>query len=265
LLHQDPATLAAWREAIVAFVDRELGLHLHPRQRLRPIADGIDFLGYVIRPQYRLVRRRVLGALHLDLRRLAAACSLRPLRVHASVPGTGVWMWQPTPPVAVAAAQARLESFRAHAARAASHRLCQGLATRYPGLARVLSLGPRDQPWRVVAPPATGAQAWHRRLWLRAHLPEHILVVRHGARVLIRDVPDAATRRRLPRHWPRVRIDVLRRLLLRQGHPVAWIAARTGSLAPAWVVTARWWPIPPQPSSCTISTPPPGVVPCTIF
>ena len=41
---------------------------LNPRERLRPVSDGIDFLGYIVRRDYRLVRRRVVNALKVRLR-----------------------------------------------------------------------------------------------------------------------------------------------------------------------------------------------------
>ena len=71
LLHPDRSLLASWHKAIGASLPWHFGLSLNPAQtRLRPVSNGIDFLGYIIRPQYRLVRRRVVGAMK---RRLAVA------------------------------------------------------------------------------------------------------------------------------------------------------------------------------------------------
>lgn len=67
LLHRDPAQLLAWRDQIGVFLERELGLALRDPGRLRPVADGVDFLGYIVRPRYRLVRRRVVGNLEEHL------------------------------------------------------------------------------------------------------------------------------------------------------------------------------------------------------
>jgi RNA-directed DNA polymerase len=61
LVHQDRAQLAAWQVQIEQFLGQRLGLSLKADQRLRPLADGIDFLGYVIRPTHTLARRRVVG------------------------------------------------------------------------------------------------------------------------------------------------------------------------------------------------------------
>ncbi|MES9905747.1 MAG: reverse transcriptase domain-containing protein [Sedimenticola sp.] len=68
LLSTNPDELATWREAIQAFLEEELLLKLNDkRERLRPVSDGIDFLGYIVRREYRLVRRRVVGNLFAKL------------------------------------------------------------------------------------------------------------------------------------------------------------------------------------------------------
>ena len=54
---------------------QRLLLQLNPsRERLRPVSDGVDFLGYIVRPFHLLVRRRVVGHLREALR-----CSERVL------------------------------------------------------------------------------------------------------------------------------------------------------------------------------------------
>ncbi len=55
--------LAAWERRIEAFLSAHLGLRLNERRKLRPVSDGIDFLGYIVRPDYLLVRGRVVDAL----------------------------------------------------------------------------------------------------------------------------------------------------------------------------------------------------------
>jgi hypothetical protein len=62
ILEKERAQLEFYKSAITEFVDKKLKLTVHPDKLfLRPIADGIDFVGYVIRPGYVLVRRRVVG------------------------------------------------------------------------------------------------------------------------------------------------------------------------------------------------------------
>jgi hypothetical protein len=71
LLHESPAQLNAWRTAIAAFLEERLQLRLNDRKTvLQPIARGIDFVGQVLRPHRRQIRRRTF---HDALSRTAAA------------------------------------------------------------------------------------------------------------------------------------------------------------------------------------------------
>jgi hypothetical protein len=45
LLSDDPEQLRDWRVAIAGYLDQALELELNPHQRLRPMSDGVDFLG----------------------------------------------------------------------------------------------------------------------------------------------------------------------------------------------------------------------------
>ncbi|HET7163060.1 MAG TPA: reverse transcriptase/maturase family protein [Rhodanobacteraceae bacterium] len=67
LIHRDREVLAAWQARIVEFLASELRLRLKDDIRLRPLGDGIDFLGYVIKPTHTLVRRRVVSHLRTAL------------------------------------------------------------------------------------------------------------------------------------------------------------------------------------------------------
>jgi RNA-directed DNA polymerase len=55
--------LTSWEQQIQEFISHHLQLQLNERRKLRLVADGIDFLGYIVRPNYLLVRRRVIGNL----------------------------------------------------------------------------------------------------------------------------------------------------------------------------------------------------------
>ncbi|MEA3643409.1 MAG: RNA-directed DNA polymerase, partial [Lamprobacter sp.] len=68
LLSPDRDELLYWRGLIERYLVAELALELNPRERLRPVSDGIDFLGYIVRRDYRLVRRRVVSACKERLR-----------------------------------------------------------------------------------------------------------------------------------------------------------------------------------------------------
>ncbi|HEY9146978.1 MAG TPA: reverse transcriptase, partial [Thiobacillus sp.] len=66
LLHEDPHWLNAAREQIEAFLPATLGVQLNPAKTiLQPIDRGIDFVGQVIKPWRRTLRRRTYNnALH---------------------------------------------------------------------------------------------------------------------------------------------------------------------------------------------------------
>lgn len=68
LLHEDASVLERSRERIDAFLRKRLTLTLHPRkQRILPIRQGIDFLGYVVHTDHIVSRRRVARALKSKL------------------------------------------------------------------------------------------------------------------------------------------------------------------------------------------------------
>jgi retron-type reverse transcriptase len=66
LLHESPDWLNAALADIAAWLPRELGARLNPAKTiLQPIARGVDFVGHVIKPWRRSIRRRTFNdALH---------------------------------------------------------------------------------------------------------------------------------------------------------------------------------------------------------
>lgn len=71
LLGQNKEDLLCWKEKIRDFLYNKLNLQLHPRrQKLQPVSNGINFLGYIIRHNYILVRLRVINNLKAKLKRL---------------------------------------------------------------------------------------------------------------------------------------------------------------------------------------------------
>jgi RNA-directed DNA polymerase len=71
LLDTDLKLLRQWQDKISKFLSTRLQLSFNPsRTRLQPVSNGADFLGYVIRPDYTLCRRRVVNNLREKLRAL---------------------------------------------------------------------------------------------------------------------------------------------------------------------------------------------------
>jgi len=118
LVHHSRDQLADWQHRITDFLRTELRLSLKPDIRLRRLGDGIDFLGYVVRPTHTLVRRRVVAhataklaaieALHVRRGRLRATRSQRD------------------------AIRSVLASYDGHFQHANTHRLRQQLQARFP-------------------------------------------------------------------------------------------------------------------------------------
>jgi len=68
LLHQDKEQLKKWRGQIDKFLQERLKLRIHPqKQNLQSIDKGVNFLGYIVKPDYSLVRRRVVKNLKRKL------------------------------------------------------------------------------------------------------------------------------------------------------------------------------------------------------
>lgn len=60
LLHEDKNLLLEWRDEISDFLENRLKLVIHPKKQvLQPVSRGIDFLGYIVKPDYVLSRRRI--------------------------------------------------------------------------------------------------------------------------------------------------------------------------------------------------------------
>jgi hypothetical protein len=73
LCHTDPARLEAARSQIVAWLRDRRGLEVHGEYPLVRAADGVDFVGNIVRPAYALLRRRVVKAAHERLWRRQSA------------------------------------------------------------------------------------------------------------------------------------------------------------------------------------------------
>ena len=69
LLSESKEQLSVWRNKIEEFLETKLSLSLNPKvEQLRPVSNGIDFIGYIVRAKYILVRRRVINNCKSKLR-----------------------------------------------------------------------------------------------------------------------------------------------------------------------------------------------------
>lgn len=216
LLSTDPAELAAWESEIEAFLARTLRLALNERRKLRPVADGIDFLGYIVRPNYLLVRRRVVSACYERLARAEATLSQHGLRLGEQ--SVYPWHW-PT----LVTIYHWLNAYLAHFRHAASHRLVARLWQRFPWLDEYF----RREGARVIytlPPPRPAERLDQQKAQFASRLPGHVLVVQMGNWCELWGGNPAYPLSEAQRRLPRRRLPAVAARLQASGVPVAWIA-----------------------------------------
>lgn len=170
LLHRDPAQLRVWRDAIERFLQERLALSLKARGEPKPLGEGADFLGYVVRPRYRLVRRRIVRRFSAQLREFA--------RRHRR---GGAWN---LPPAACGKLRAQLASFRAHLAHAGGTRVWRRLWDQNPWLAELFAApaaGGLPLPRPLWEPASVSGVAGQYRYFVRAH-PGACVLMQIGSR-----------------------------------------------------------------------------------
>jgi hypothetical protein len=171
LLGESPARLEAWREQIGQYLRDELALELNPRQRLAPVANGVDFLGYIVRRDYLLVRRRVVGHLRERLRDFES-------RLVAPVPGGVRYSFDRAVLDELAAT---LASYLGHLRWAASWRLWQGLWARFAWLGQYFVFDAAG--WRLerrYAVPDGFRRVRDQYAWFRRRFPRDTLLFQVG-------------------------------------------------------------------------------------
>lgn len=68
LLHSSKEQLLKWHDDIKMFLEITLKLKLHPKKQfLQPATNGINFCGYIIKPDHTLSRRRIVSSLKKKL------------------------------------------------------------------------------------------------------------------------------------------------------------------------------------------------------
>ena len=165
LLANDPEILRAWRARIESYLREELALELNPKQRLAPVSNGVDFLGYIVRRNYKLVCRRVVNNLKSKLAiyqsRLVSECG----NVHC-------YRFDQAQLEALAST---LSSYLGHFKPAASRCLRQALWRRFRFVEQYFDFDPGQ--WKLVR---------------KAPMPNHLNTVRGQYRYLRWRFPEDA-------------------------------------------------------------------------
>jgi len=220
LLAESPEQLGDWRDRIESFLRETLSLELNPRQRLAPVANGVDFLGYIVRRDYLLVRRRVVH--HLQER-------LRAFEQQLVSPVEGGLRYAFDRSVLDELA-AVLASYLGHFKIAAAWRLWAALRRRFAFLAQYFAFDPADLRFvRTYPVPAGFLRAREQYAWFRRRYPGDVLFFQVGGfcefyagedRAIARELglhPMGRNRRGAAFGFPCTRTDeFLRRLRERQ-------------------------------------------------
>ncbi|RJQ17530.1 MAG: hypothetical protein C4560_08440 [Nitrospiraceae bacterium] len=80
LLDTSRERLLERKEQIREFLKERLALELKPEVTLKRVSEGANFLGYIVRPDYILVRNRVIGNLRARLRRFEEEMVISPVQ-----------------------------------------------------------------------------------------------------------------------------------------------------------------------------------------
>lgn len=179
LLSRDTDQLQEWRTRIEVYLHDELKLELNARQRLAPVSNGIDFLGYIVRRDYLLVRRRVVN--HLK-------CRLRDYASQLVSEAHGVRCYRFDEAVLDKLA-ATLSSYLGHFKLADSWNLWQGVWQRYDYLSRYFNFDAAN--WRLVRKytvPKGLRRVRNQYRYIRWRFPEDAVLFQVGKFVEFYDV-----------------------------------------------------------------------------
>jgi hypothetical protein len=201
LVHQSAEQLRCWQRSIEAFLQQQLQLQLKPQTILRPLNAGADFLGYIVRPHYRLVRRRVLANWRSKLKQWRAGVAN----------GHGLYR---LPPQRLAQLQSVCASYLGHIQHASYFSLLDKLLAQMPWLQHFYSLNqgkliPRWQNrklYRFVV----------QCRWFLTHYPQYEVWVQKGRHFINARQPD--------REYPLLQLHQQLRADRSAARPYAWIS-----------------------------------------
>lgn len=130
LLSRDREELIMWRDQIKVFIRENLRLELKKCSNPQPVGNGINFLGYIVRGNYLLVRRRVVNNIHVKLREYESLL-VKEGRFYRRYRFGDEMLDKLT---------ATLSSYLGHFKMANTYNLCKSLWERYPFLSQYFEL-----------------------------------------------------------------------------------------------------------------------------
>ncbi|MGA1839499.1 MAG: reverse transcriptase/maturase family protein [bacterium] len=174
LLSQSRAELEHWEHEIEMFLKGHLHLELNERKKLRPVSDGVDFLGYIVRPDYLLVRRRVVNSMKGCLRKKEEILLKSGMKVCPQ--GCALFPW---PRLVIEKTYASLSSYLGHLQWASSYRLTAGLCKNFPWL-RHYFLNQEGKIKLQKQTPRYAVSLFGQKRWFRKQLKGDILIIQRG-------------------------------------------------------------------------------------
>jgi len=170
LVHRKTESLEEWQSRIAQFADEKLGITLNPRAtRLGPVSNGVDFAGFIVRQNYALVRRRVVGNLKAKLRQA------RPQLVRQT-PERRVWRFHPE---TLATCLAAVNSYFGHFQHAQSRRLIKKLWQEFSFLRHFFKLA-KHKLTRIDQPLRRKSALKQQVRWLQRNFDGQICLIQIG-------------------------------------------------------------------------------------
>jgi retron-type reverse transcriptase len=178
--------LMCWQEKIAAFIADRLKLRLKEQNRPKPVSEGADFLGYIVRPGYILARRRVVNNLKYKLARFReefvpsskANQGAGRKAKEKRRPAQGEKRLIVDPDRALALQQV-LASYLGHFRHGNCHRLVRHLVSRNPWLAQLYDLKEGTPAPKAV--PARAFKTMRTQVgFFRQRYPDRVLLFKLG-------------------------------------------------------------------------------------
>ena len=238
LLSRERSALEDWEKQIAVFLGDRLKLLLNNRRKLGPISNGIDFLGYIVRPDYLLVRRRVTGALRQRLTEAEQALTRSGLSEYTD--GRSVFPW---PHSRIAEVAQWLNSYLGHIRKASAYNLIADFRKRFWWL-REYFIWKRNRVAVRFPVPRFTLRFSQQKKWFQERLPDHVLMIQLGRfyEVEMQSLKDVLPQAHWPSRFPMRWMTQIRSTLWKSGVPVAWIGEtgrRVGAISER-ALMCRW-------------------------
>lgn len=239
LLSESRQQLEMWHRDIAEFLARELDLKLRDDYCLARVSNGIDFLGYIVRPSHLLVRRRVIASLDDTLHR--AQTHLRSNRYEARANGSKRLPYDNS---MLTKLQASLNAYQGHFKHAAAFRLWIRMREKYTWLEDYFECT-KDGAIALHYPAWKPAMTlWRQVDMARYRFPDAVALLQVG--IWWRVLMPSNTIAHENRHFVHMnRVDVYAELLQQQGYKVAGIAQTDSRITAiydrqlAWILLPR--------------------------